>query len=580
MTTQPKDAGVTDAPASIDQQADQATDQPAEPEPAPAAAHRRWFRYTLPGLWVALLFACVSFTPSLLPRSGLVQGFVCGMTGAIGYGIGTVGAWVWRAFADRDVRPPRPHAWRLFLLTAVAALVVSFIAGQRWQTDIRELMGVTGPGVLSYLLLPVIAAVVFVALIAVSRALRAVYRWLAHLLNRWIGRRAARMVGWAAVVVATYGLVSGVLLNGLVTAADQTFSVRDTITPEGVVQPTGALRSGGPDSLLPWDSLGREGRKFVGTGPSAAEIGAYTGSPAVEPIRVYAGIASAGDAEARAELAVRDLERAGGFDRAYLLVTTTTGSGWVDPASVDTFEYLTGGNSAIIGMQYSYLPSWISYLVDQADARLAGRELYDAVYESWSQLPPNRRPKLLVSGESLGSFGGEAAFSGEHDLANRSSGTLFAGPPNFNTLYREFTDDRDEGSAEVRPIFRGGRTVRFDDDPEPGVEPAAAPWDGTRVLYLQHPSDPIVWWSPNLIMSRPDWLSEPPGRDVLDEMTWLPFVTFWQVTADLPLAAAVPAGHGHTYIGEYVDAWATVLRVPDWTPEKAARLRAIIEPGS
>jgi uncharacterized membrane protein len=96
------------------------------------------------------------------------------------------------------------------------------------------------------------------------------------------------------------------------------------------------------------------------------------------------------------------------------------------------------------------------------------------------------------------------------------------------------------------------------------------------VLYLQHASDPIVWWSPRLLLSRPDWLREPPGQDVLDQMTWLPVVTFWQVTADLPLATAVPAGHGHTYRDEYVDAWATVLRPPGWTTAKADELRRII----
>ena len=63
-------------------------------------------------------------------------------------------------------------------------------------------------------------------------------------------------------------------------------------------------------------------------------------------------------------------------------------------------------------------------------------------------------------------------------------------------------------------------------------------------------------------------------------MTWIPFVTFWQVTADLPLATGVPAGHGHKYTAEYVDAWATVLRAGGWTTEKADRLRQIIELGS
>jgi uncharacterized membrane protein len=182
---------------------------------------------------------------------------------------------------------------------------------------------------------------------------------------------------------------------------------------------------------------------------------------------------------------------------------------------------------------------------------------------------------LYVFGLSLGSFGGETAFSGEFDLRNRTAGALFAGPPNFNTLYREFTDGRDAGSREVEPVYKGGRAVRFTNDVAAGVGPGGQ-WKGTRVLYLQHPSDPIVWWSPRLVWDRPDWLGEPPGRDVLDAMLWIPFVTFWQITADMPLAGAVPAGHGHAYEAEFVDGWEEVLQPPGLTPDKVERLRDIV----
>jgi uncharacterized membrane protein len=256
------------------------------------------------------------------------------------------------------------------------------------------------------------------------------------------------------VVVGTWLVASGLLLNGLAALADRSFSVRNTTSAEGVGPPTSGLRSGGPGSLVSWESLGRQGRAITGTGPSAKEIAAFTGSPGTEPIRAYAGTVSATDVEERAELAVADLERAGGFDRANLLVATTTGSGWLDSGAIDSFEYLTGGDSAIVAMQYSYLPSWLSYLVDQKKAREAGRQLFDAVYDRWSKLPPADRPRLFVFGLSLGSFGGETAFSGEYDLRNRTAGALFAGPPNFNTLYREFTD------TATRAAGRWSRSTR------------------------------------------------------------------------------------------------------------------------
>ncbi|MFI5669601.1 alpha/beta hydrolase [Streptomyces sp. NPDC051704] len=558
----------------------------ADPPPVPASAsaepapheRRRRLRLTLPGCWGALVLACLSFTPSLLPRGGVLQGLVCGISAAIGYGLGVVAAYVWRAFADRGARSPSRRSWLALLVSAIVLFGVSFGLGQYWQHEIRRLMDVTDHNVLATVACPFVAAVVFLLLLLAGRGLRALYRWAARRLGRWIGGRAARVVGWLLVAALAWAAVSGLLLSGIVNAANEAFSLRDTQTPEGVHQPTSTLRSGGPGSLVPWNSLGYQGRAFTGSGPSAQAIGAFTHRPAREPIRAYAGLETASDTEARATRAVADLERAGGFARENLLVITTTGSGWVDPAAVDSFEYLADGDAASVAIQYSYLPSWMSYLVDQSKAREAGRDLFDAVYDKWSKLPQDRRPRLFVAGESLGSFGGETAFSGEADLRNRTAGTVFAGPPNFNTLFREFSDHRDTGSPEIEPVYRAGRTVRFTDDPAAGIPPTDRPWDGTRVLYLMHPSDPIVWWSPRLALSEPDWIGERPGSDVLGAMVWIPFVTFWQVTADLPFSTGVPDGHGHTYKASYVDAWNAVMRPQGFTPQDLDRLKDVVSP--
>jgi uncharacterized membrane protein len=540
---------------------------------------RRLFRYTLPGLAGALVLLCVSLTPSLLPRTGLTQGLISGITAAFGYAVGVVGAYVWRAFADREARPARKRSWLVLAGVALVAFVAATVYGRYWQGRIRELMDAPADSALSLIVVPAVAALVFVLLIAVSRAIHRVYRWLAMLMDRWVGERAARAVGWIVIAVGAALLLSGVVANQLVAAADKTFALRNGVTNAGTLQPTVGSRSGGPGSLIAWETLGREGRDFVGRGPTADDIAAFTGAPAPPPVRAYAGLDSAPTAERRARLAVDDLARAGGFDRGLLVVVTTTGSGWVDPGAIDSVEYVGGGDTAAVAMQYSYLPSWMSYLVDKARAREAGRELFDAVYDRWSKLPLDDRPRLVVAGESLGSFGGETAFSGEYDLRNRTGGAVFAGPPNFNTLFREFVDDRDEGSDEVAPQYRDGRTVRFTRDPSQGIAPTAADWDGTRVLYLMHPSDPVILWSPELMYARPDWLEEPRGDDVVDAMRWIPFVTFWQVTADMPFAANVPDGHGHVYTSQYVDAWAQVLQPPGWTDEQADRLRDIVSGG-
>ena len=117
--------------------------------------------------------------------------------------------------------------------------------------------------------------------------------------------------------------------------------------------------------------------------------------------------------------------------------------------------------------------------------------------------------------------------------------------------------------------------MRFTNDATAGIPPQGQPWEGTRVLYLMHASDPIVWWSPRLLFTEPDWTGEPPGKDVLAGVTWLPLVTFWQVTADLTFAGGVPQGHGHNYRGEYADAWYAVLQPTGVTPDQLTALRAM-----
>lgn len=540
---------------------------------------RRHLPYTLPGLCFALAFACLSFTPSLLPRSGLVQGLVCGLNAAIGYGLGVFAAAAWRAVADRDARSPRPTSWALLAVATAIALPIAIVLGRYWQDRIRDLMGVAPDPVLSSLLvLPVAAALPFVALVAAARCLRWLYRHLDRRLRRWVGPRAADVLTGAIIVVGTALVVNGVLVDGAVRLADHVFSLQNEDTEPGVTPPGSDLRSGGPGSLVSWESLGRYGRSFVAGGPTADRIAQVTGTTAQTPVRAYAGLDTAVTAEDRAELAVDDLVRAGGLRRSVLVVGTTTGSGWIDSASPDSLEYLTGGDSAVVTMQYSYLPSWLSYLVDQDRARDAGRALFDAVYARWIDLPADARPRLYVYGESLGSFGAETPFSGAFDLRNRTAGTLLVGPPAFNTLYGQFVRGRDPGSTQAMPVYQDGRTVRFDSDPDALPPPAAVPWTDTRVLYLLHPSDPVVHWSTDLVLERPDWLAEPRGRDVVSAVRWIPFVTFWQVTADLPFALDVPQGHGHRYSREYVDGWAMTLRTTGWDEARLEMLRDVIAP--
>lgn len=526
------------------------------------------------GVAFGALLACLSMTPSLLPRAPLFQGIVTGAALACGYGIGVFAAWCWRGLLGRE-RQPWP-SWARWLLVGGGATIglTSLLLGARWQEEAHRLADTESTPVAYVLLTPPVALVVAAAMIGLARGARVATRRVIRLLERRLQPSAARVVGVLLVGLVAWTVVSDGVGDAVLRSLDATFAVRDKSTPAGVTRPTSDLRSGSDVSLVEWDDLGREGRAFVGGGPTAAEIAALTQRPASEPIRSYAGLDSAAAVEDRAALAVEDLDRAGGFERAHLLVVTTTGTGWVEPSAASGFEYVTGGDSAIVGMQYSHLASWLSFLVDAERARDAGRALFDAVYGHWRTLPSEQRPELYVFGESLGSFGAETAFSGEFDLANRTSGALFVGPPSFNPLYGEFVDDRDATSREIEPVFNDGRIVRFTTDADADhPDPAGRPWTGPRVLYLQHASDPVTWWSPDLVYSRPDWLEEEPGTDVPGSMIWIPVVSFLQVSADLAAAFSTQPAHGHNFSGEHAAAWVTIVQPEGWTRELTQRLR-------
>jgi uncharacterized membrane protein len=306
------------------------------------------------------------------------------------------------------------------------------------------------------------------------------------------------------------------------------------------------------------------------------QLSEFNGAKAIDPIRAYAGLNSGDDIKATAKLAAQELERTGGLDRKVVAVATTTGTGWINEAEASALEYMLNGNSAIVSMQYSYLPSWLSFLVDKENARQAGQALFEAVDALVRARPENKRPKLVVFGESLGSFGGESPFLSLNNLIARTDGALFSGPTFNNTIWTDLTNNRDAGSPQWLPIYDKGDNVRFAAKPE-DLDRPAEPWGRPRVVYLQHASDPIAWWNPDLLFTKPDWLREPRGYDVSPEMEWIPVVTFLQVSADMAVAIDVPDGHGHVYIRDVANAWADILAplnvLDAWSAEKTAKLR-------
>lgn len=526
------------------------------------------------GLTGAVLFFCLSFTPSLLPRSWIMQAVVGGVSAALGYGVaGFVGTVMRRLVRVRPGEPVRRIAWASLLIGGTALSLAALWRSTLWQRELRRLMGLDETLDWTAPLILVGAAAVFAAVVLVSRVVRLAVRTVAGVLTWFVPLAIASVlsVGLVALLMAT--LVSDFLFRGVVGIVDVSAERADTRTERGLTPPTSPQLSGGPGSLVPWRTLGRYGRAFVGSAVPRGELRRFSGRPAVPPIRVYVGLRSSDSFAGQADLAVRELVRTGAFGRRVLAVMATTGTGWVNGEATDALELMYGGDSALVAIQYSSLPSWLSFLVDRSKAVRATRALVTSVHARWARLPPERRPTLVVFGESLGSYGVESAYGELRRLTAHTDGALLVGPTGFNPIWNRLTDDRDAGSPPWRPIHRQGRTVRFAQEPGDLARPST-PWPYPRVVYVQNASDPVIWWSPRLIYRRPDWLDAPRGPGVSGRMEWYPIVTFCQVTVDLMVARGVPPEHGHRYGGNVVDGWAAIAPPPGWTAADTARLHA------
>jgi uncharacterized membrane protein len=506
-------------------------------------------------LAVAAAMAAAALTPSLIPKAVLVQGVVAGIAAVVGYAVVVLLRWLsaplWRRLPD----PVRRWGGWVALAVAAGGLLLSTWRANDWHRDLALSVGLTDPPQTGPVGVLLVAGLVLVVTVGVARILRVLTGWTA----RWL----ARVLPWLAavalavmVVTGGTGLVVWYLVEGRVLASvDDSFRLLNRESSPEQAAPVDPLRSGGPGSLMGWSTLGRQGRAFVSL--------PVDGSLVERPVRVYAGVDSAADLAARADLVVQELDRTGGFDRGVLCLVVPTGTGWVDPDAVTALEGLWAGDSAVASMQYSYLPSAMSLVADRSRVEDAARALLGAVLRRLDAAPAGSRPTLVLYGESLGSRGAEAALASVPGAREAVDAALLVGPVGSNPVWSELVSRRDPGSPLLAPVIDGGRSVRFWPGPEmPAHQRAGQPWPesaaGPRTLYLQHPSDPVVWWSPSLIWSEPAWVEERETATRAPPLDWRPVVTFWQVTGDLAFAAEVPAGHGHNYGAELSRAWAAV----------------------
>ena len=532
-----------------------------------------WNSLSLIGMLLGTLFFAASLTPSLVPRPFLIQGVLSGACFAIGYGIGVFLFWLWNYLQLPKLKGRISHAIKFaaMAVTIITAMVFLWHAADG-QNSIRSLMGLEQVESAHPFKTGLIALITFVILIALARLFQLIYRSSSRWLDRYIPPRLSRFTGFLIAAVIFSMAINGVLFRFGLHVMDSSYRKIDALIEAEVPQPQDPLKSGSAASLVKWDELGRMGRSYVSSGPDAAQISSFTGRPAQNPLRVYVGLRSAETAKERAKLALQEMIRVGAFERSLLIVTIPTGTGWVDEMGIDPVEYLHDGDIASVAVQYSYLASWLSLLVEPGYGSETATALFDEVYDYWTKLPKDTRPKLYLYGLSLGAMNSQLSSELFQVLGDPYQGALWSGPPFTSRLWRSITNNRNEGTPEWLPEFRDGSYARFTNQNN-ALKLPNSHWGPMRIVYLQYASDPIVFFDPKDFYREPDWMKIPRGPDVSPQLKWYPVVSMLQLAIDLMMATTTPIGHGHVYAPQhYIDAWVEVTDVK-WTQADIDRLK-------
>lgn len=522
------------------------------------------------GVIAALAMYAVSVSPSLMARSWAWHAVASGILVACGYVAGVVVQNVAQLVIRLtgltiSASEPVELGFRigigaLFALWWIYAVIQSY----RRARKAAALVNMPGETFGEYLLGTAGAVVVSWMLLRIVGALNGLCWMLIASLDAHMPRLAAIVVSMVILFAIMFFLTSKVILRGGIGFFRRKAEQLNMRTARGIYQPVVPERSASPASSVTWESVGGQGRVFLGRGPSRLDIAQVCGGVAMEPIRVYSGMPTGGSGiEQAAATVVAELHRTGAFDRAVILIAASTGSGWVDEWQVQPLEFLTRGNCATASLQYSYVPSALNWLTGLEPAQEASVALFAAVRAELDLMDEADRPALFVCGESLGAFASQSVFESFEDVLARVDGALWVGTPAFTPMHAALTAARHKGSPEVAPVVHNARRVRFVNEPSDlrtdlyGRE--LGPWGFPRVVYAQHPSDPVVWWTNKLIWTQPDWLRERAGRDVSLNVEFTRFATYIQVLADLPVAGTAPGGHGHTYHEELIPLWRGIL---------------------
>ncbi|WP_269582104.1 alpha/beta hydrolase [Roseibium sp. Sym1] len=527
-------------------------------------------------LIVAVSCFGAALTPSLMPRDPFVQATLAAVAAVLGYEAALLARTLWR-YLELPEAGRLKRAWLVAAIAVSAGIMLySLSKAASWQNATREAVGLAPLDSAAPFFIFGVGGGLALGLWFCFRIAGMVRRLISVFLERLLPRRIGIVLSVALVGWLFWALVDGAFVRTAFKAADASFLAADMLIEPDVDKPEDPMKTGSAASLVRWEEMGRRGREYVATAPTREEISEFFEGAVQDPVRVYVGRRSADTAEERADLALRELIRVGGFDRSALIVVVPPGTGWMDPGAHDTIDFMLGGDVATVSVQYSYLTSVLSLLSHPDYGVAQARALFEKVYDHWTEMPKDSRPDLYVHGLSQGAFNSQATLPLLDMLGDPIQGAMWTGSPFFSRFWSEVRDQRNPGSPAWRPTYGNGSLVRVLDQ-YGGLDGDFAPWAPIRAVFLNYGSDPIVNFTFDSAIRPPAWMEAPRAPDVSDKFSWFPVVTMLQLALDSLFALDVPR-FGHYYIApDYIDAWAALVEPDGWSEDRARHLKAIFE---
>jgi len=528
-----------------------------------------------PDVWAGAALAGMSivrsYRPSLMPRSTPHQALLSGAAGAAGWaigssmyaasartgsggidtailagiaasGIGTRYLIPWSADEPEFLAPLRSIAY-LVGSGATSAAAVTAVRGSKRKTTIAVLGGLGAAAVGAMSIKqgiaqqaklrdeldfptpnPATALVAGAGVLGVLGALVGGYQQSGGAISRILQHRLgvppqpARYSG--NVLAATLWAVS---VKVAYSAAVTGLARYDRLLDPGFdVPPETNHRTGGPDSLVPWARLGRQGRRFITNVPTIQDINNIMGTDkAIEPVRVFVGYDAARTVEGRVALALAELKRTGAYDRKLLIVSAPAGTGYVNTLPMEVADYTMHGDVASVAVQYARLPSLLALQQTPVGAE-AHRLLLEGIAAALAEMPEDERPTVAVYGESLGAWAGQDAFIGDELEQLDALGVekaLWVGTPYYSKFRTDVLANAALGDGLAEEVN--------------AAEDLVAPRSRRRVTFLTHYNDPINLINATLFLREPPWLTESPRRSGLPEdQEWVPMLTALQTMVD------------------------------------------------